>query len=112
MDLYYEIKGNGHPVVLIHSGGADLRDWTYVAPLLANNYMVITYDGRGAGKSPNPTGDVNCVEDLKGLLDHLEISEAAIVGHSMGGADSYRFCIGISGKGFGTDADSAISIWL
>lgn len=93
MDLYYEMKGNGHPVVLIHSGGADLRDWTYVAPLLANHYTVITYDGQGAGKSPNPTGDVNCVEDLKELLEHLNIFKAAIVGHSMGGQIATDFAL-------------------
>jgi len=85
MDLYYEVNGNGHPVVLFHSGGADSRDWTFVAPLLARNYKVVTLDGRGAGKSPDPVEDVNCVEDLKGLLDHLNIHKATLIGHSMGG---------------------------
>jgi pimeloyl-ACP methyl ester carboxylesterase len=93
MDLYYEIKGKGHPVVLIHSGGADLRDWKNVTPLLANDYKVIAFDGRGAGKSPNPTGDVNLVEELKTLLDHLEIPEATLVGHSMGGQAATDFAL-------------------
>ncbi|WP_102029144.1 alpha/beta fold hydrolase [Salirhabdus sp. Marseille-P4669] len=93
MDLYYEVQGDGHPVVLIHSGGADSRDWTYVAPLLANDYKVITYDGRGAGKSPTPTGDVHCVEDLKQVLDHLKISHATIIGHSMGGQIATDFAL-------------------
>lgn len=96
MDLYYEVNGNGHPVVLIHSGGADLRDWTFVAPLLVKHHMIITYDGQGAGKSPDPTDDVNCVEDLKGLLDHLNIHTATLVGHSMGGTDCNRLFIRIS----------------
>ena len=51
MDLHYEVNGNGYPVVLLHSGGADLRDWTFVAPLLSKHYMVVSFDGRGAGKS-------------------------------------------------------------
>ncbi len=93
MDLYYEVKGEGHPVVLIHSGGADLRDWKYVFPVLANDYKVIAYDGRGAGKSPTPTEDVNCVEDLKALLDHLKISKPTIVGHSMGGQIAADFAL-------------------
>lgn len=93
MDLYYEINGNGDPIVLIHSGGADLRDWTFVTPFLANDYKVITFDGRGAGKSPDPKEDVNCVEDLKMLLDHLEISKATIVGHSMGGQIATDFAL-------------------
>ncbi|MTW85727.1 alpha/beta fold hydrolase [Virgibacillus dakarensis] len=93
MDLYYEVHGNGHPVVLIHSGGADLRDWAFVVTLLANDYKVIAFDGHGAGKSPTPTGDVNCVEDLKQLLDHLKISRATIVGHSMGGQIATDFAL-------------------
>lgn len=93
MDLYYEVHGEGQPVVLIHSGGADLRDWIFVAPLLARHYKVITYDGRGAGKSPTPTGDVHCVEDLKQLLDHLKISRTTIVGHSMGGQIATDFTL-------------------
>lgn len=52
MDLYYEVNGNGHPVVLLHSGGADLRDWTFLTSLLAKHYKVVTFDGRGTGKSP------------------------------------------------------------
>ncbi|RAL21948.1 alpha/beta fold hydrolase [Thermoflavimicrobium daqui] len=93
MDLYYEVHGNGHPVVLIHSGGADLRDWTFVAPLLARHHMVVTFDGRGAGKSPDPVGDVNCVEDLKDLLDHLNIHKVTLIGHSMGGQIATDFSL-------------------
>src|SRR5690625_2614604 len=93
MDLYYEVDGKGNPVILIHSGGADLRDWTNVAPLFANDYKVIAYDGRGAGKSPDPTEDVNCVEELKELMEHLKISEATIVGHSMGGQIATDFAL-------------------
>lgn len=93
MDLYYEVNGNGRPVVLLHSGGADLRDWTFVAPLLAKHYKVVTFDGRGAGKSPNPVGDVNCVEDLKGLLDHLNIHKATLIGHSLGGQIATDFSL-------------------
>lgn len=84
MDLYYELAGNGRPVVLVHSGGADLRDWTFIAPLLAKHHKVVNYDGRGAGKSPDPIRDVNCVEDLKELLDYLNIHKTTLIGHSMG----------------------------
>ncbi|MGG3575172.1 alpha/beta hydrolase [Bacillus gobiensis] len=85
MDLYYEVSGQGKPVVLLHSGGADLRDWKFVTPLLAKHYKVIAIDGRGAGKSPSPIDPPNYVKDLLTLLDHLEIDKAALVGHSIGG---------------------------
>ncbi|MEC0333180.1 alpha/beta hydrolase [Paenibacillus sp. FSL R5-0527] len=93
MDLYYEISGSGKPVVLLHSGGADLRDWTYVAPLLAKHYKVVAFDGRGAGKSPSPAEPANYVADLLALLDHLEIRQAALVGHSMGGQIAADFAL-------------------
>lgn len=93
MDLYYEVNGNGHPVVLINGGGADLRNWTFVAPLLAKHHMVVTYDGQGVGKSPDPVGDVNCVEDLKELLDHLNIDKSTLIGHSMGGQIATDFSL-------------------
>ncbi|MFD1414474.1 alpha/beta fold hydrolase [Oceanobacillus jeddahense] len=93
MDLHYEIAGNGSPIVLVHSGGADLRDWTFVTPLLAKHYMVVSYDGRGAGKSPDPTGDMSCVEDLKKLLGHLNIHKTMLIGHSMGGQIATDFSL-------------------
>ncbi|RJS59238.1 alpha/beta hydrolase [Bacillus sp. PK3_68] len=85
MDLYFEITGNGHPVVLVHSGGTDLREWTLLVSLLSKNYKVIAFDGRGAGKSPSPIKHVNYVEDVLALMDDLELNQAAIIGHSMGG---------------------------
>lgn len=93
MDLYYKITGTGKPVVLLHSGGADLREWMFVTPLLAKHYKVIVFDGRGAGKSPSPMEPANYVEDLLALLDHLEIDKAAIVGHSMGGRIATDFTL-------------------
>lgn len=92
MDLYYEVNGNGHPVVLL-TGGADVRNWTFVASLLAKHYKVVAFDGRGTGKSPTPLKDVNHVEDLLSLLDHLEINQATLIGHSMGGQIATEFAL-------------------
>ena len=85
LDLHYEVHGSGKPVVLVHSGGADMRDWSYLVPLLSENFYVIAFDDRGAGRSPSPVQPPNFVEDLLSLLDHLNISQAAVIGHSMGG---------------------------
>lgn len=93
MNLHYEIDGQGHPATLIHSGGADMRDWKFVAPLLSKGYMVVRYDGQGVGKSPDPADDVNCVEDLKALLDYLDIDETILIGHSMGGQIAIDFSL-------------------
>ncbi|SDN52268.1 Pimeloyl-ACP methyl ester carboxylesterase [Fictibacillus solisalsi] len=93
MDLYYEASGSGKPIVLLHSGGADLRDWTFIAPLLAQKYKVITVDGRGAGLSPSPVSPANYVEDVLTLLNHLELDQVVLVGHSMGGQIATEFTL-------------------
>jgi pimeloyl-ACP methyl ester carboxylesterase len=93
MDLYYEIQGQGEPVILIHGGGVDLRDWQFVAPRLAKNYQVIAFDGRGAGKSPPIVEPANFVEDLRNLLDYFGIKQTALVGHSIGGQIATDFAL-------------------
>jgi pimeloyl-ACP methyl ester carboxylesterase len=93
VDLYYEIHGQGKPIVLLHSGGADLRDWQFIAPQLAQNYRVITFDGRGAGKSPPLLEPANYVEELKNLLNHLQIERSILVGHSIGGQIATDFAL-------------------
>ncbi|MGP4039631.1 alpha/beta fold hydrolase [Gracilibacillus sp. D59] len=93
MDLHYQINGEGHPIVLLHSGGTDLRDWTFLAPLLAKDYKVVTFDVRGIGKSPSPIEKANYVEDLLLLIDHLELETATLVGHSIGGQIATEFAL-------------------
>lgn len=93
IDLHYEIQGTGKAIALIHSGGADLRDWQFIAPQLAKKYQVITFDGRGAGQSPPPMEPANYVEDLTRLLDHIGINKAALVGHSIGGQIATDFAL-------------------
>ncbi|GAB4205994.1 MAG: alpha/beta hydrolase [Coleofasciculaceae cyanobacterium] len=93
MDLHYEVHGKGKAVVLIHSGGADLRDWELIAPQLAQTYQVITFDGRGAGQSPPLLEPANFVEDLRQLLDHLHLDRAILVGHSIGGQIATDFAL-------------------
>ncbi|BAY21245.1 alpha/beta hydrolase fold protein [Calothrix sp. NIES-2100] len=92
-DLHYEIQGTGEAIALIHSGGADLRDWQFIAPQLAQKYQVITFDGRGAGESPPPIEAANYVEDLTRLLDHIGIDKVTLVGHSIGGQIATDFAL-------------------
>ncbi|RIX59620.1 alpha/beta hydrolase [Paenibacillus nanensis] len=85
MDWHYEIQGQGKPIVMIHGGGCDSRDWSYLAPLLANHYQVITFDARGCGQSPPPSETVNYVTDVVRFLDSLSLDKAVLIGHSLGG---------------------------
>jgi pimeloyl-ACP methyl ester carboxylesterase len=93
MDLYYKIQGQGEPVVLLHSGGADLRGWQFIVPHLAKNYRAIAFDGRGVGQSPPLLEAVDYVEELRQLLNHLSLDRVALVGHSIGGQIATDFAL-------------------
>ncbi|TYP71958.1 alpha/beta fold hydrolase [Paenibacillus methanolicus] len=93
MRLYYEVQGNGSPIVMIHSGGVDSRVWKYMAADLAQSFQVITFDGRGTGRSPAPQQPISLVEDLRALLEHLELDRVTLVGHSMGGQVATDFTL-------------------
>lgn len=82
--------GRGPAVVLIHGLAASMYSWRYtIDPLVQAGYRVIAYDNRGFGFSDMPDhGYTNAdyVHLLFGLLDSLGVSDAILVGHSMGGA--------------------------
>lgn len=93
MGLYYEVHGSGRPVVLIHSGAMDSRDWNFITPKLAKIFKVIIYDVRGAGRSPVPEAPIDHVGDLRQLLAELNIDEAVLIGHSLGGQIAVDFSL-------------------
>jgi len=89
VNLYYQISGNGYPVVLISGLGADHTAWDFILPYLHNHYQIITFDNRGAGRSNTPEQHYTTemmAADVIGLMDALQIKKAHIIGHSMGGA--------------------------
>ncbi len=83
--LYYEMAGRGPSVVLIHGGLADSRMWDDQFKAFAKHYRVMRYDLRGFGKSDFSMGPLSHVEDLAGLLRHLRITKATLIGLSLGG---------------------------
>ena len=83
--LNYELTGDGPAVVLVHEGVCDLRMWDELAPVLAAEFAVLRYDMRGYGGSTMPPGPFSQANDLLGLLDHVGIDSAALVGVSYGG---------------------------
>lgn len=92
--LYYELAGEGDPLVLLHGFTLDRRMWDAQVEPFAQHYRVLNYDGRGYGKSALPDGaEYDRAEDLKALLDALGIQRAHIVGLSMGGAVAIDFAL-------------------
>jgi pimeloyl-ACP methyl ester carboxylesterase len=85
--LYYEELGQGEPVILLHDHGVDCRMWDDVFYKLAKKYRVIRYDLRGYGKSDMPEVGFGFLQadDLKNLMDAMDIKKAHLVGLSLGG---------------------------
>jgi 3-oxoadipate enol-lactonase len=80
--LYYEVAGEGQPLVLIHGNVLDRRYWDEQFIPLSKKFKVVRYDVRGYGKSPIPGPEIEYsdYDDLKSLLDYLGIEKAHICG--------------------------------
>lgn len=92
--LYYEIHGEGDPLLIIPGGGADGRYYLPIVNILKSNYRVILPDPRGSGRREKGSQDYSfdlLAEDIKALLDHLNINQTFILGHSMGGMVAQHF---------------------
>jgi pimeloyl-ACP methyl ester carboxylesterase len=86
--IHYREIGRGEPVVLLHGRASNLEVWNWLADSLAKSYRVIAYDQRGAGLSTK-SGDParygrSMANDVTGLLEHLGLRRAHVVGHSQG----------------------------
>jgi non-heme chloroperoxidase len=95
IEIYYEDHGAGQPVVLIHGYPLSGRAWDKQVPVLLDaGHRVITYDRRGFGHSSQPTSGYDYdtfAADLNTLLEHLDVRDAVLVGHSMGTGEVTRY---------------------
>jgi 3-oxoadipate enol-lactonase len=91
--LYYEVRGSGPPVVLIHGGNLDSGMWDADVDVLSTRFRVVTYDVRPYGRSGPATPDYAWHEDLRALLDHLKIDRAHLVGLSLGARLAINFAL-------------------
>ncbi len=82
--IAYDIAGNGRPVVLLHAGIGDRRMWDDQIAAFAERFTVIRYDARGFGDTIKPPAPFSPHADLIGLLNHLGIAQAHLVGVSLG----------------------------
>lgn len=87
-EIYYEVTGEGAPVVFSHGLGGNHAIWYQQVPAFARDYQVVTWDQRGFGRSTNrakQAGPAAFTRDLEALLRELEIERAHLIGQSMGG---------------------------
>jgi pimeloyl-ACP methyl ester carboxylesterase len=91
--LYYEANGAGTPLVLVHAGVANLRQWDPHIRDFADRYHVIRYDTRGYGKTESEHVEFANRADLAAVLDHFGAPAAHLVGCSRGGQISLDFAV-------------------
>jgi pimeloyl-ACP methyl ester carboxylesterase len=88
IEIYYEVHGNGEPLLLIMGLGANSTAWVMQIEEFARHHTVIAFDNRDAGRSqraPAPYSIRQMALDALGLLDHLGVESADVFGMSMGG---------------------------
>jgi pimeloyl-ACP methyl ester carboxylesterase len=94
--LYYEIEGEGEPLVLIPGFASGRSIWSRQTPALSQNFRVITFDPRGVDASDKPDGPQSIgllADDLAHLLLALHIHRAHVVGVSFGGFVAQEFAL-------------------
>lgn len=96
--LYYEMAGDGAPIVLMHPGQAGLVLWDRQFRTFALSHRVIRYDARGFGRSERPDAVFSFYEDLRGLLDHVGVERASLIGLSLGGRTAIDFALAHPGR--------------
>jgi len=87
IDMYYEVHGEGEPLLLIAGLSEDLTSWIFQIPEFSKKYRVIVFDNRGVGRTDVPDIPYSTemmADDSAGLLNALGIEKAHILGHSMG----------------------------
>ena len=96
VSLHYELRGRGHDSTIVLTNGLlmNTSGWAHQAAALTKYYQVLLYDLRGQGKSEHPQTNYSLnvhVEDLKALLDALELESVHLAGISYGGEISLLF---------------------
>ena len=86
--LYYEERGDGPPVLLIHAGLVSSAMWQLLLPELGGDLRAITPDSRAHGRSTNPTGTLSyaqLADDVAALIGELGLARPVVGGYSDGG---------------------------
>ena len=100
LEIFYEMCGQGPPLLLIHGLGSSSRDWEKQVPALEDSYRVITVDLRGHGCSGKPPGPYSIelfAEDVAALISELRTGPLHILGISMGGMVAFELAVRFPG---------------
>lgn len=96
ISLYYQEKGEGEPIFLLHGNGEDGTYFVNQISFFSSSYRMIAVDTRGHGKSPRGTAPFTMEQfavDLQELMEKLQISSAIIMGFSDGANIAMKFAL-------------------
>src|ERR1700733_13309464 len=119
VSLYYEEVGRGTPMVFVHEFAGEIASWRPQIGFFGRRYRTIAFNARGYPPSDVPEdpalySQAQAAEDIRAVLDHLQIEKAHIVGLSMGGYATLHFgllyperarSIVVAGAGYGSKLD-------
>jgi pimeloyl-ACP methyl ester carboxylesterase len=112
VSLYYNVKGNGTPIIFIHPPLLTSGNFRYQMEELSQDFKVITFDIRGHGRSLYSNQPITyplIVEDIKQLLEHLGIEKAFLCGYSTGASIALEFMLTYSDRALGSILVSGMS---
>ena len=97
LKMYFEVYGKGKPIVLLHGSHMTIPlTWSHVIPLMAKDRKVIVTELQGHGRTRDIARELSyegMADDVSGLLGHLNIDRADILGWSMGGGVAFQFAV-------------------
>ena len=97
LKMYYEVHGTGQPIVLVHGSFMNIpMNWAQVLPSLSQSRQVIVAEMQGHGRTRDVARELSyegMADDVAGLLEHLKIASADVLGYSMGGGVAYQVAI-------------------
>jgi pimeloyl-ACP methyl ester carboxylesterase len=119
VNLYYEEAGDGVPMIFVHEFAGEARSWAPQVRFFRRCYRTITFNARGYPPSDVPEDPAaysqrQAVEDIRGVLDYLQIAKAHVIGLSMGGYATLHFgllyperalSLVVAGAGYGSKPD-------
>ena len=123
-NMYYETYGKGEPLLIIHGNGGSIKDFEKQIPYFSQFYQVILADNRSHGKSIDTQDSLSyemMADDFAGLLDHLNIDSAHVIGWSDGGINGLllasrhpsKVCkLAVTGANLTPDAGKSTDPWV
>lgn len=96
LNMYYEMYGQGEPLLIIHGNGGSINNFLYQIPEFSKNYKVILADSRAQGKSVDNSDSLSyemMTDDLNALLDSLHLDSCYVIGWSDGGINGLLLAI-------------------